>query len=70
MSFTCQHCGEAQKDGTTPTLVVVEQRRKQYPVQYNEEGSVIDKGGTGLEIAKEIQACEDCATKLTVRSEE
>ena len=63
MSFICGNCGEAQEDGSIPTLIVTERRNKIYPERYA-DSLVIDKGGSGYETVKEIQACEKCAILL------
>lgn len=64
MSFICQNCLEAQKDGTTPTLVTSKSRDKTYPKRYDGEGKLVDKGGSGLEIVEEIRLCSQCANNF------
>lgn len=70
MSFVCQICDEPQKDGIKPTLIAIEQRNKTYPTRRNEEDKVIDKGGSGYETVREVQACEQCALSWNIEHEE
>ena len=64
MSFRCQMCGTAQKDRSSPIMVIVEQRSKVYPERCDKEGKIIDKGGHGHEIVCEVQACRRCAADV------
>lgn len=70
MSFVCQICDEPQKDRVKPILVAVEQRSKTYPVRRNEEDKVVDKGGSGYETVREVQACKQCALNWITEHEE
>jgi hypothetical protein len=63
MSFRCQRCGKPQPPGTPENKVTVATRDKIYDPRYDEEGELIDKGGGGREIAKEIRVCPECLTK-------
>lgn len=70
MSFICQKCEEAQPKGTEPVKVVVETRKKNYPVRYGTfEGKTvtIDEGGTGTEIVRELTVCAACAAKMKAK---
>ncbi len=59
MSFTCEKCGQAQRPRSKPVRVVVERRAKTYPrVEIGDE--IIDSGGSGWEIAREIIICRGC----------
>lgn len=60
MSFICKNCGEVQKDGTKPTLVITKRRKKKYPERNTAEGKLIDKGGQGYEAVEEKPFCPDC----------
>lgn len=64
MSFRCQVCHKHCEG--SPIKQVIERRYKVYPVRTRvdkETGEkiVIDKGGVGREIAREIYVCEECA---------
>jgi len=61
MSFVCQVCDKPQKDGNKPTLIAVERRNKVYPKRRGTEDKIIDKGGSGYETVREVQACKQCA---------
>ena len=70
MSFVCQICDKPQKDGSIPTLVQIECRDKTYPERRNKEDEVIDKGGSGYETVREVQACKQCALDRIMEHEE
>ena len=56
MSFRCQNCSGVNK---TPKKIITQIRDKEYPVR--KKGNVIiDKGGYGHEIVKEMIICESC----------
>lgn len=66
--FRCEGgCGRVPQPGEKPVRVVVETRAKEYPARYgeprgyNREVPVLDPGGVGWEIAKEINLCPRCA---------
>ena len=61
MSFVCQICGKSQRDGSIPTLIQTECRDKVYPERRDKEDKIIDKGGSGYETVREVQACKQCA---------
>ena len=70
MSFICQKCEETMPNGTEPVKVVVETRKKSYPVRYGTfEGmtKTIDNGGTGTEIVSELMVCAACAKKMKAK---
>ena len=48
MSFRCQICHEAQSNGTRPARVITELRDRERDA--------------GVEIVKELNCCESCAT--------
>lgn len=60
MSFRCGICNKAQPAHSTPEVLVTEKRQRHYP-ERTKDNKVIDHGGSGWEIAKEVQACTDCA---------
>jgi hypothetical protein len=67
--FICKICNKQAKEGVSPTMVVLEEREKNYPVRYNQAtGEVIDYGGTGKEIAKEVMACASCAKGHSIKN--
>lgn len=70
MSFVCQICDESQEDGSTPTLIQTECRDKTYPARRNKEDKIIDKGGSGYETVREVQACEQCVLSRNIEHEE
>jgi len=74
--FVCQLCqraigfaiekdddGERRIHPPQPIRIVVERRDKTYPSRIYRRGgiSVIDPGGVGLEIVREVNACKQCA---------
>ena len=63
MSFVCQSCNRSQENGVKPIKVVIQTREKIYPVRYVGK-IVIDNGGRGTEIVKEINMCELCFNKF------
>lgn len=60
MSFICQLCGELQGNRKKPVKKVIKTRIKIYPVRKKGK-DIIDKGGVGVEVVKEIEVCETCA---------
>ncbi len=70
MSFTCQLCDEPQKDRIKPILIAIEQRNKTYPERRDKEDKLIDKGGSGYETVREVQACKQCALNWITEHEE
>lgn len=80
MSFKCQGCGEPQRDGNKtvggryrfvparPRRVVVETRDRVYEprVERHDSGDVlVDRGGRGTEIVRELDLCPGCALAAT-----
>lgn len=63
MSYKCEICGKAMGRRQKPVMVTIEMRQKTYPVRKDIWDNVIDKGGVGTEIAKEMQFCPSCANK-------
>lgn len=61
MSYRCEGCGEVKKG--RPNMVVAETRDKVYPTRMNEQNEVIDRGGKGKEIVKEVKLCDSCNIK-------
>jgi hypothetical protein len=53
MSFICEFCGKATKDGEESNSIVTETRKKTY-----------NNGGTGQEIVKEKISCLKCHPKV------
>ncbi len=70
MSFVCQICDEPQKNGIKPILVAIEQRNKTYPERRDKEDKIVDKGGSGYETVREVQACKQCALNWIMEHEE
>ena len=62
MSFTCGICHRPiRRKHAKPDRIILETRSKVYPERRNRKGDkVIDKGGKGWEIAKEVDACRRC----------
>jgi len=69
MSFRCELCSKPQPANTAPTMLVVERRRKSYP-ERRKGTKVIDVGGEGWEIAKEVQACTRCVKARSAKAAE
>lgn len=64
MSFRCQRCKKAQPQNTAEIKVVTKQRNATYQSRSNEKGEVIDPGGEGWEIVREISICAECKEAL------
>ena len=60
MSFRCQNCKGSQPVHSKPNRVVIQTRNKVYPERRDRDNNVIDKGGSGYEVAAEMQMCNDC----------
>lgn len=56
MSFRCGTCNEAQPSGTRPIRTVVEVRKRIYRVNGSD--------AWGWEIAREVDMCEPCETRV------
>ena len=63
MAFRCDVCHDAQKNGTTQTLIVTEKRAKEYST-YNPKTKQ-SKQSKGWEIVTEIRVCPVCVKELT-----
>ena len=72
--FRCYFCKKITPPKTTRHSVVIEVREKQYSSRRREpkrggfrgrdrEDSVQDRGGSGTEIMREVDACPECAAK-------
>jgi len=59
VSFICEECEQVQRPRSKPVKVVVEKRYKTYP-RVEIEDEVIDFGGSGWEIVREILVCRGC----------
>lgn len=68
MSFRCELCNKAQDAGTSPVVIVTEQRRVSYS-QRMKGKKVFDPGGSGLETVSEVKACPKCAKTDAEESE-
>ncbi len=55
MSFRCEFCHKAMPQKTSPEIVIVKHREKEYT---NEAGEIV---GKGWEIVKEAHVCKKCA---------
>lgn len=67
MSFKCDFCHNAQANKSRPNKIIVERREHQYPIRYrdnNPNNEIIDKGGSGLEIVREISVCNSCVAGI------
>lgn len=64
MSFRCGLCGKKYGSRQKPNMVVIETRQKVYPVRtavgFDGHTVVIDNGGVGVEIVKEVKSCQFC----------
>lgn len=70
--FRCYFCQKITPPKTTRHSVVIETREKHYATRRREpkrgrfrdrEDSVQDRGGKGVEITREVDACPECAAK-------
>ncbi|MFW5871471.1 MAG: hypothetical protein ACOCUT_00035 [bacterium] len=64
MSFRCEKCNVSQSPKTQPIQTVTKERKVRYPQRLNEDNEIIDNGGTGFEIAEQLNLCEKCAKKV------
>ena len=64
MSYRCENCNAVRPNGEAPIRKVVEFRQRIYPVRRAKDNyTVIDRGGSGSEIVREMSLCPDCARK-------
>jgi len=63
--FKCEMCGSDSEIGETLTKVVVVTRKKEYESFQRADGTR-DRGGMGIEIAREVSGHERCAKALQV----
>jgi hypothetical protein len=71
--FRCYFCQKVTPPKTTRHSVVIETRAKQYSTRRrdqpkrggfrNRDEAVQDRGGKGMEITREVDACPECAAK-------
>jgi hypothetical protein len=75
--FRCYFCHQVTPPKTTRHSIVIETREKHYATRRSEpkrrrfqdrDDAVQDRGGEGMEIIKEVDACPTCATKRHERS--
>jgi len=59
MSFRCELCNKQQPARTSPEVLIEESRNKSYP-ERKSGTKVIDIGGRGWEIVREVRACKKC----------
>jgi hypothetical protein len=64
VSFKCQKCGLPQPAGIGPTVIVVETRARIYPERLRKDKTVLDRGGEGREIVRELSVCKSCAARM------
>lgn len=58
--FNCQRCGQTSAPGEPEQRVVAQTRAVDYPPRYD-GNKLIDKGGRGLQIVREMSLCRRCA---------
>ena len=62
--YRCQNCGQVQPPREKENKIVVKQRMVNHPERKKQiaEGKyiVLDKGGRGSQIMKEITVCDKC----------
>ena len=64
MSFKCALCSVFQPPKTSPVMVILEAREVTYPERRKKTNigtKVIDPGGNGTEIVREVMVCDKCA---------
>ena len=69
--FRCHFCQRITPPKTTRHSVVIETREKTYEARqprsrrrgFNQPSEPSDRGGSGVEIMKEVSACPECASK-------
>ena len=57
--YICEKCKRQLKPHNKPIKKVVKTRAKIYPERLRGK-DVIDKGGAGMEIVRELSVCEEC----------
>lgn len=60
MSYRCYFCKKTQEPNVPAVMVVMETRKKEYPVRHKKD-KVIDKGGAGFETVREVISCVECS---------
>lgn len=74
--FRCYFCQQVTPPKTTRHSIVIETREKKYSSRRREpkrrsfrerDDAVEDRGGQGMEILKEVDACPGCATEQQQR---
>lgn len=58
--FKCENCGKSSKLNEKKTMRVVKTREVAHPVRYNKNAIMIDPGGRGTQIVKEIAVASCC----------
>lgn len=61
MSFRCNKCRRQTQPGEKAAIVPVQTRACQHPERRDENDVVIDRGGCGTQIVREIQVCAGCS---------
>ena len=70
--FRCYFCGQVTPPRTTRHSVIIETREKNYAARGRQpkrrgfrdrDEPVPDRGGHGIEITKEVDACPECAAQ-------
>ena len=62
--YKCDKCGKSTEAGSSMIRKTIETRYKEYPERKDKRGNVIDVGGDGREIAKELKLCPSCASSI------
>lgn len=69
MSFICEICNRPMPIGSKPIQYVTKTREVEYPERVvvdplSKKRKVIDRGGVGWEIVKQLNICKRCEIKI------
>ena len=59
--YRCDKCGKSTEANQSMIREVAETRYKEYPERRDTKGNMIDAGGDGREIVRELKLCPRCA---------
>lgn len=59
--YRCDKCGQSTEAHQELIRKVAVTRYKEYPERKDKRGNIIDEGGDGREIVKELKLCPRCA---------
>jgi len=63
--FKCESCNKQVAEKTPQHSITIKTRKKHYPKRYANNGPIIDNGGDGFEIVRELKVCQTCHDEHT-----